>query len=105
MVLKPRIDSKCRAQRRLQRDQQARLNRSNTPSRQSRNPRTPVIDQKIREELLYGYVKPAEIHQEPTDQDDEHLVEGLQATGEDNDKMSHITSFDESQPTMVSLPD
>lgn len=105
MVLKPRIDSKCRAQRRLQRDQLARLNRSHVRSgRQSKNHRTPIIDEKVRVELLYGCGKP-ETSQQSTIRDNKQLGdEQFQDTVEEN-KMNHIASFDQSQLTVAVLPD
>lgn len=54
--IKPRIDSKCRAQRRLQREQLARLeslSQTGTPGRVVRS-RYPRVDPREKEELLYG---------------------------------------------------
>nr|XP_058945587.1 uncharacterized protein LOC131773658 isoform X3 [Pocillopora verrucosa] len=55
--LKPRIDSKCRAQRRLQREEQ--LKRMNMPrvvtAERTARSRVPRLDPKEKDQLLYGY--------------------------------------------------
>ena len=54
--LKPRIDSKCRAQRRLQREQQARLETTPQGVVAERPFRSRLrVDPKEKDELLYGY--------------------------------------------------
>ncbi|XP_078345650.1 uncharacterized protein LOC144631134 [Oculina patagonica] len=60
--LKPRIDSKCRAQRRLQREAQAKLyspREAGIPER-SRS-RLPRVDPKEKDQLLYGYSRTADL--------------------------------------------
>lgn len=62
--LKPRIDSKCRAQRRLQREAQARLDSSprgaGTPVRTPRA-RMPRVDPREKDQLLYGYSRTTDL--------------------------------------------
>lgn len=60
--LKPRIDSKCRAQRRLQREAQAKLyspRDAGIPER-SRS-RASRVDPKEKDKLLYGYSRAADL--------------------------------------------
>lgn len=62
--LKPRIDSKCRAQRRLQREAQARLDSSprgvGVPLRTPRS-RVPRVDPREKDKLLYGYSRTTDL--------------------------------------------
>jgi len=62
--LKPRIDSKCRAQRRLQREAQARLDSSprgaGPPLRTPRS-RMPRVDPREKDQLLYGYSRTTDL--------------------------------------------
>ena len=60
--IKPRMDSKCRAQRRLQREQLAKvesLSQTGAPGRVFRS-RYPRVDPREKEELLYGYSRSTE---------------------------------------------
>lgn len=62
--LKPRIDSKCRAQRRLQREAQARLDSSPRGAGvSSRTPRSrmPRVDPREKDQLLYGYSRSTDL--------------------------------------------
>ena len=60
--IKPRIDSKCRAQRRMQREQQARLNSTLQLGGSERTYRTrsPRVDPREKDQLLYGYSRTAD---------------------------------------------
>ena len=61
--IKPRIDSKCRAQRRLQREQLAKLESlsENGGSERVSRGRLPRVDPKEKDQLLYGYSRSMQI--------------------------------------------
>lgn len=61
--IKPRLDSKCRAQRRLQREQQAKLENSPGTAGSERTYRTrgPRLDPREKDQLLYGYSRTGEL--------------------------------------------
>ena len=61
--IKPRIDSKCRAQRRMQREQQARLDNTLQLGCSERTYRTraPRVDPREKDQLLYGYSRTADL--------------------------------------------
>lgn len=61
--IKPRIDSKCRAQRRLQREQLAKLESSPRTGGSERmfRSRVPRVDPREKDQLLYGYNKTADL--------------------------------------------
>ena len=66
--LKPRIDSKCRAQRRLQREQQARLEKTPQGVVGERPFRSRLrVDPKEKDELLYGYSRTLDLGLSTTD--------------------------------------
>lgn len=81
--IKPRIDSKCRAQRRLQREQQAKLDhtpRNGGPERPFRT-RVPRVDPREKDQLLYGYSRTADLGLTPSEQ--QVAMGSLQGTGTD----------------------
>lgn len=84
--IKPRIDSKCRAQRRMQREQQAKLDNSlrlGSSERTYRGTR-PRLDPREKDQLLYGYSRTPDLVVRTSEP--EAAVASPQGTGMDVDE-------------------
>lgn len=106
-LLKPRIDSKCRAQRRIQRDYQViGDNHSGIPNKEKpfRSKLTkPSLDPKIKDELLYGVAKPDSVRT-PRQHALSYITMETKESDESSDYVEPAQHVDHSHSLTVVIP-